>query len=1189
MRTVSFLIFNFSFFILFSSQFVSAQAGRVMNADGTSDTYRLIESYGYGVEVPDCGHPVKHITQQFDKELDKQVFAFTLHAELDDDRCGSKDRQRAEIKTFGPSPESMKGFRGKKHTYQWRFKLDKGFQAAPGFCHIHQIKADSGPGAGAPIVTLTPRWKESGEVLQLNQVSSANRSTILAEVPLADFKGTWVEVTETVTHDRPGTLEMEIKRVSDGKVLLYNKTEGVDMWRDGAKFNRPKYGIYRSLRNPSYIRDESVLFSDIAFMDVTGKQDEKLSGNGKDIFNARDYGVVGDSETMDSPAIQKAIDACHAAGGGTVVIPPGTFLCATIALKDNVRLYLDKNALLLGTTDIKAYDNLDPFTEGLGIEVGWAFIVAIDVKNVAIEGEGVIDGQGSALKARHIAEDKRSESKIWGYRPFLLRVLRCENVTVQGVTLKYAGAWTSHYAQSRNIRIEDVKIISRGVAHNDGINIDGCQQVRINNCDIDSGDDALCFKATYSKAPCRDITVTNMRLKSNQAGIKMGTESMSSFENIKISKCHIYDTRNGGIKLFTVDGAHLRNIEITDITMENVRTPMLFRLGSRLNVFRKGDEKQPTGTFEHVFIRNVKAKSDSITQLNPASGILITGVPGHYINNLTLENIEIELPGGGTVQDGHRVVQEAVNQYPEVKTFGPYVPAYGVWARHVSNLQLNNVSFKLGKADLRPALICQDATGVIINNFKAVASAGSETIMRLDSVRYAYISTSSVTGESNALLQLTGRENKEIYLDGKQSVNVGKMVEAVNGAYAGVVEQRPFPDAANTTIPGAYLSYMPDKAPASWAIATAQSTMARWPDYSKAYWNSWTYVNSYMACAFERLYKVTGDKQYLEYIKQYIDGFVDEDGNLRGVRNHKGVTRMPSYCTNLDGMMPGNTLVMMYEHYKDERYKKAAETIRRCFDSYPRNSDGGFWHGAGLTGQMWIDGIFMGQMFLLRYGRSIGDSEYAFDEAARQITAYAKRGEQGSSGLYVHGVYEPGHGPRVCTWADPATGKSHEVWGEGLGWYALVLVEALETIPQAHPKYNEIRNIYIRLAEGLKKTQDPKTGGWYQVVDKTDRADNWIETSGTAMFVYAIQQGINLGVIGKKDYKKVVDKGYKLITGNAKINKHGLVDIYHACDGLGVQDNYEKYIHYRKMLNAKEAYVGFVWATEIVEREKIKK
>ena len=426
-------------------------------------------------------------------------------------------------------------------------------------------------------------------------------------------------------------------------------------------------------------------------------------------FNVRDYGARGNGRHLDSPAIQRAIDACRQAGGGTVVVPAGTYLSATIELKDHVNLHLEKDALILGTTDYKAYKNLDPFTEGLGIEVGWALLVAVDAHDVSLTGEGTIDGQGSALKARHIAEDDRPEKDRWGLRPFLLRWVRCEGVTVRDVTLKYAGAWTSHYFQCRDVSIENVTIRSVGVAHNDGINIDGCQHVRISRCDIVSGDDALCFKTTSSRMGCSDIVVSDMRLKSNQAGIKMGTESMAPFEDIRISRCHIYETRNGGIKLFSVDGAHLRNVEISDITMDEVRTPMLFRLGARLSVFRKHeDTQQPVGSFENVLIRNVQAVAADEAQLDPPSGILITGIPGHYITGLTLEDVHIRLLGTGTEADACVQVPEAVDEYPEVKTFGPKIPAYGVWARHVRGLKLKNVTFELKHPDARPMLLCED-------------------------------------------------------------------------------------------------------------------------------------------------------------------------------------------------------------------------------------------------------------------------------------------------------------------------------------------------------------------------------------------------------------------------------------------------------------------------------------------------
>ncbi|HZM05018.1 MAG TPA: glycoside hydrolase family 88 protein [Candidatus Saccharimonadales bacterium] len=395
-------------------------------------------------------------------------------------------------------------------------------------------------------------------------------------------------------------------------------------------------------------------------------------------------------------------------------------------------------------------------------------------------------------------------------------------------------------------------------------------------------------------------------------------------------------------------------------------------------------------------------------------------------------------------------------------------------------------------------------------------------------------------------------------------------------------------DAAATAVPGAHLDYPPGKTPRFWSVALADTIMARWPDYTKAYFNGWTYVNGYALRGFEMLYHSTGDKKYFDYARRYIDQFVDEDGNFRAVINAKGRTNRPSF-NNLDSMMTGNTLIMLYENTRDERYKKAAARIRRAFDDYPRNNDGGFWHARSMNGQMWIDGIFMGQMFLTRYGKSIGDAPYCWDEAARQITVFAQHAQRDDSGLYLHGLFEVGHDGKVPKWADPKTGLSPEVWSEGLGWYALVVVETLADLPAHHPRRAEVEDIFRRLAAGLKRAQDPATGRWFQVVDKGARPDNWTDNSGSAMFTYAIEKGIELGLLDKKEYATVVNKGYHGITANAKINGRGLVDIDSACDGVGVQVDYDHYIHYRKSLNAKEAVAGFLWATAIVEAPALEK
>lgn len=277
---------------------------------------------------------------------------------------------------------------------------------------------------------------------------------------------------------------------------------------------------------------------------------------------------------------------------------------------------------------------------------------------------------------------------------------------------------------------------------------------------------------------CKDIVISGLRLKSGQGAIKIGTESMAPFENIKISQCYIYDTTNGGIKLLSVDGARINNINIRDITMVEVKTPILIRLGARLSVFRKDqDTQQPIGTLENVSIKNVKAKAADNAQLMPPSGILITGIPDHPIKNITLENIEINLAGGGTNENARQVVPEAIDKYPEVKTFGPLVPAYGVWARHVDGLKLKNIKFTLSHNDLRPAFICEDGKNIELNNWVIPETTGAQAVIRLEDVAVARINNNTVIGSANAFVRVEGNASRDIHILKNKLSGISKKVE----------------------------------------------------------------------------------------------------------------------------------------------------------------------------------------------------------------------------------------------------------------------------------------------------------------------------------------------------------------------------------------------------------------------------
>jgi hypothetical protein len=247
-----------------------------LNAEGVGNTYELINSVlgGSAEEVPDCAHPDfgRHISEVWDNTLGRYVFVFSIHVTPDNDRCSAFDRQRNEIKTYGPSPAYLKGMYGDLCNYRWKFKLDAAFQPSPNFTHIHQIKAGDGSDSDSPLITITPRSAspERLEIIYTGPTGLSGSGT-KATAPLANFKGQWIEAFERTLYSSNGTYELTLRRVSDAFVLLSYTNDNLNMWRGDATFNRPKWGIYRSLNSSNYLRDEQVLFANFCI------------GKGKDI------------------------------------------------------------------------------------------------------------------------------------------------------------------------------------------------------------------------------------------------------------------------------------------------------------------------------------------------------------------------------------------------------------------------------------------------------------------------------------------------------------------------------------------------------------------------------------------------------------------------------------------------------------------------------------------------------------------------------------------------------------------------------------------------------------------------------------------------------------------------------------------------------------------------------------------
>jgi len=354
------------------------------------------------------------------------------------------------------------------------------------------------------------------------------------------------------------------------------------------------------------------------------------------------------------------------------------------------------------------------------------------------------------------------------------------------------------------------------------------------------------------------------------------------------------------------------------------------------------------------------------------------------------------------------------------------------------------------------------------------------------------------------------------------------------------------------------------------SAAVAGNFIRQYPDPDSIHWisndNHFDWQAGYMMFTLEKLWRATHDSAYFNYIRRYVDQQVMEDGSI------------PDFVPDaLDHFIPGYAILFLYEQTGLEKYKKAAQIIRNGFGNYRRNSDGGFWHAHWAEHQMWVDGVFMGQIFLLRYAKTIGDTSYCYNEILKQMTLIVKNCGL-PNGLLLHGYDES----RKADWADPVTGLSPNVWSEGLGWYAVLIADALEYFPEGSDRYQTLLSILQNLCSGLKDVQDKKTGLWYQVVEKPDAPGNWNETSGSAMFTFLIRKSVQKGYIDAQIYSPVADKAYKGLLSKAIFNENGKIDIT-DCSSIGVKSSYEEYISCPKEVNTFAAISSFILGTLSVE------
>ncbi|MGZ3431061.1 MAG: glycoside hydrolase family 28 protein [Isosphaeraceae bacterium] len=506
-------------------------------------------------------------------------------------------------------------------------------------------------------------------------------------------------------------------------------------------------------------------------------------------FSVRDFGASGDGVTLDTGAIQAAIDACTARGGGTVFLPPGDYLTGTITLKDNVTLHVGPSARLLGSTSLADYPSLK--RGGMfGLEyLDRCLIDAYRAHHIALTGEGCVDGQGAAFpygEENYNFEDLASSTTQQSFvRPTLLRFSDCRDVTISNLTLQHAASWCCNLERCKEMRLHGLHLVNRANQNNDGFDLNQCEDVMISDCHLDCGDDAIALQDGGLR-----IVVTNCVISSRWSAVRLGPASLGVFRDIAVSNCVIYDTYGAPIKIQEVEGGVMENISFDNLVMDHVTGPISLRLGGYLGWRNERKESLPIGVLRNIHFSNIRAVvADDAYPLPhevPAfpgekkSCLSITGVPGFFVENVSFSGMHLTFPGGGSREDAQRSVPELRDHYPEYHMFGT-LPAYGFYLRHVKGLTFEDVTVDVAAPDLRPAVVGEDVEDLELSGFRA-AGGGAQALMCLRDARQVYVHGCRPLNDVPVFLSVEGAGSREILLQANDLRRVGQTWALADGA-----------------------------------------------------------------------------------------------------------------------------------------------------------------------------------------------------------------------------------------------------------------------------------------------------------------------------------------------------------------------------------------------------------------------
>ena len=426
-------------------------------------------------------------------------------------------------------------------------------------------------------------------------------------------------------------------------------------------------------------------------------------------YNVLDFGAKADGVTLDTKAVQTAIDVCSKEGGGTVLIPSGkTVMIGTIYMKDFVTLHIENGAVLLGSPNYEDYTtDTHKNTYKNEPHMDRCLIFARDAKSFAIEGYGVIDGNGYM---------KNFNRKEGNGRPMMLRFLNCSKIHMKDITLINPAAWTSAWLYCDEIVVDGIKIHSRVNGNGDGLDFDGCTNVRVSNSSFDTSDDSICLQTSRADKPCKDIVITNCVFTSKWAAMRIGLASRGDFESVTVSNCTFHDIQDSGLKIQMNEGGEMKNMLFLNLVMKNVPRPIFMTFCQQRAGVDAPMEMAPYKSMHNFIFSDIIADN---SELDKNSAFFITGMPNHYITDVQLNNIQFIVSGGGTKEDVTKVVKEYTLEtlgdwWPEFGKVGT-LPASGLYARHIKGLYVNNFHVKTISEDARPVIVFDDVVNEVTN------------------------------------------------------------------------------------------------------------------------------------------------------------------------------------------------------------------------------------------------------------------------------------------------------------------------------------------------------------------------------------------------------------------------------------------------------------------------------------------